>query len=124
MVLDRVSEFAYMRKVTTKVDVFSFGIIVMELVTKRRPTGVMDEDGLPITLSQLVQRALHRGVDHLHTIVDPHLASFDSKEEQVLEGLLHLGLSCTSSDPDTRPDMEQLLTSLSKIQKMALNAEI
>lgn len=121
MVLDRVSEFAYMRKVTTKVDVFSFGIIVMELVTKRRPTGVMDEDGLPITLSQLVQRALHRGVDHLHKIVDPHL-SFDSKEEQVLEGLLHLGLSCTSSDPDTRPHMEQLLTSLSKIQKMALNA--
>lgn len=30
----------------TKVDIFSFGIIVMEFLTKQRPTGLMEENGL------------------------------------------------------------------------------
>ncbi|KAL0328957.1 UNVERIFIED_CONTAM: LRR receptor-like serine/threonine-protein kinase FLS2 [Sesamum calycinum] len=111
-------EFAYMRKVTTKVDVFSFGIIVMELIAKTRPTGLTDEDGLPITLSQLVQQALQQGINRLYEILDPHLKSYDSKKQEALEGLLHLALSCTTPNPDDRPDMEQVLSSLSKIRKM------
>ncbi|KAL0321348.1 UNVERIFIED_CONTAM: LRR receptor-like serine/threonine-protein kinase FLS2 [Sesamum radiatum] len=107
-VVSYVPEFAYMRKVTTKVDVFSFGIIVMELITKTRPTGLMDKDGLPITLSQLVQQALQQGINRLYEILDPHLKSYDSKKQEALEGLLHLALSCTSPDPDDRPDMEQI----------------
>lgn len=114
-----VSELAYMRKVTTKVDVFSFGIIVMELLTKRRPTGLTAEDGSPITLSQLVQQALQHGISGLHQILDPQLTSYTSKKQEVLEGLLHLALSCSSPDPDNRPDMEEVLSSLSKIRKIA-----
>lgn len=113
-----VPEFAYMKKVTTKVDVFSFGIIVMELITKTRPTGLMDEDGLPITLSQLVQQALQQGINRLYEVLDPHFKSYDSEKQEALEALLHLALSCTSPNPDDRPDMEQVVPSLSKIRKM------
>ncbi|KAL6553172.1 LRR receptor-like serine/threonine-protein kinase fls2 [Orobanche gracilis] len=112
-------EFAYMRKVTTKVDVFSFGIIIMELITRKRPTGLTDDDGFPITLSQLVEQALERGIDGLDQVLDSDLTSCDTEKQEVLEGLLHLALSCTSAEPDIRPDMEQVSCSLSKIRKMA-----
>ncbi|KAL2524324.1 LRR receptor-like serine/threonine-protein kinase FLS2 [Abeliophyllum distichum] len=111
-------EFAYMRKVTTKVDIFSFGMIVMELITLKRPTGLTGEEGLPITLSQLVQKALEYGINGVLQIVDPQLALYTTKKPEVLEGLLHLALSCTSTDPENRPDMEKVLSSLSKLSKM------
>lgn len=120
MVLLYASEVAYMRKVTTKVDVFSFGIVVMEVMTKKRPTGLTAGDGSPITLSELVHRALQPGTEGgLERIVDPNLtSSTDKVSHEALEGLLHLALSCTSQDPENRPNMDQVLASLSKIRSM------
>ncbi|CAN4078249.1 unnamed protein product [Withania somnifera] len=112
------TEFAYTRKVTTKVDVFSFGVIVMEIITKRRPTSLTGVDELPITLHQIVQNALANGINKLVQIVDPTSASYVSKKQNVAEGLLNLALSCTSPDPENRPDMVQVLSSLSKLSKM------
>ncbi|KAL6544911.1 LRR receptor-like serine/threonine-protein kinase fls2 [Orobanche minor] len=112
-------EFAYMRKVTTEVDVFSFGIIIMELITRKRPRGLTGDNGFPITLSQLVEQALERGIDGLDQVLDPDLTSCATEKQEVLEGLLHLALSCTSAEPHIRPDMEQVSCSLSKIRKMA-----
>ncbi|GMP73900.1 hypothetical protein CsSME_00031491 [Camellia sinensis var. sinensis] len=110
-------EFAYMRKVTTKVDVFSFGIIVMELLTKRRPTGLTQEDGLSITLPQLVERALANGINRLLHVVDPLLASQVSKEQEMVEAILKLALSCTCTAPEDRPDMDEILSSILKLSK-------
>ncbi|KAL6542729.1 LRR receptor-like serine/threonine-protein kinase fls2 [Orobanche hederae] len=112
----RDGEFAYMRKVTTEVDVFSFGIIIMELTW---PTGLTGDNGFPITLSQLVEQALERGIDGLDQVSDPDLTSCATEKQEVLEGLLHLALSCRSAEPDIRPDKEQVSCSLSKILKMA-----
>ncbi|MCD7455150.1 LRR receptor-like serine/threonine-protein kinase fls2 [Datura stramonium] len=78
-------EFAYMRKVTTKVDVFSFGVIVMEIITKRRPTSLTGADELPMTLHQIVQNALANGINKLVQIVDPNLATICLKQD-VVEG--------------------------------------
>lgn len=91
----------------------------MELITKRRPTELTGEDGLPITLPQLVQQTLALGINHLPEVLDPHLIPHTSQKHEVLEVLLHLALSCTSPDPENRPDMEQVSSSLSKIRKMA-----
>ncbi|KAL7212601.1 hypothetical protein ACSBR2_015315 [Camellia fascicularis] len=110
-------EFAYMRKVTTKVDVFSFGIIVMELLTKRRPTGLTQEDGLSITLPQLVERALANGINRLLHVVDPLLASQVSKEQEMVEALLKLALSCTCTAPEDRPNIDEILSSILKLSK-------
>lgn len=108
-----------MRAVTTKVDVFSFGVIVMEFITKRRPTG-LTEEGSPITLRQLVQKALARGIDGLTQVVDPHLAPYVCAEQEIIEGLLSLALSCTNTEPEDRPNMKEALYSLSKLSKLSL----
>lgn len=106
-----------MRKVTTKVDVFSFGIIVMEFLTKRRPTGLIQEDGLPVTLPQLVERALENGSKGVLQIVDLQLSSHSSKEQEIVAELLKLALSCTCSSPEDRPHMVEVDSSLLKLSK-------
>ncbi|GJR98224.1 LRR receptor-like serine/threonine-protein kinase FLS2 [Tanacetum coccineum] len=110
-------EFAYMRKLTTKVDVFSFGIIVMEFITRKRPTGLTEVEGTQITLPQLVDRALSDGHNELIKIVDPYLLTNFSKNRVIVEQLLKLALSCTKMDPKDRPDMNQVMNSLSLISK-------
>ncbi|MFS7931825.1 putative protein kinase RLK-Pelle-LRR-XII-1 family [Helianthus anomalus] len=107
-------EFAYMRKVTTKVDIFSFGIVMMEFITRKRPTGLTEDD---ITLPQLIEQSLSNGINGLIEIVDPDLASDSSTKHDVVEQILQLALCCTRSDPDDRPDMNEILSSLTKISK-------
>lgn len=107
-----------MRKVTTKVDVFSFGIIVMEFLTKQRPTGLMEENGLPMSLHQLVEKALANGMKNILQVLDPMLASNISKEqEEIAEELLKLALVCSNPNPDNRPNMNEVLSTLLKLKK-------
>ena len=100
-------------------DVVSFGIIVMELITKRSPTGLTEEERSSITLPQLVQKALKSGTKRLLQVVDPHLVPYVSKKQEATEGLLNLALSCTSPDPEDRPDMEEVLSCLSKLRQLS-----
>ncbi|KAI7755138.1 hypothetical protein M8C21_026008, partial [Ambrosia artemisiifolia] len=108
-------EFAYMRKVTTKVDVYSFGVIIMELITRKRPTGLTEEDGIQMTLPQLIEQALSKGMNEVIEVVDPDLASDFSTKHGVVEEILQLAVCCTRADPDDRPDMNEVLSSLTKI---------
>lgn len=111
------TEFAYMRKVTTKADVFSFGVIVMEFLTKKRPTGSFEESGVPVTLQQYIKKCLDHGSEGFAHFLDPHLISSveTDVEEEKLVKLLELALSCTQQNPDDRPDMNEVLTALLKI---------
>ncbi|CAM8914778.1 unnamed protein product [Rhodiola kirilowii] len=114
-------EFAYMRKVTTKIDVFSFGVILMEILTKRRPTGLGDQNGSPYTLRQLVE-SVYVTTDtmsnRLVDVVDPALVLNDLVEcEDAIHDVLKLALSCTWANPDARPNMDEVLSSLLKLRK-------
>ncbi|GAU40648.1 hypothetical protein TSUD_83260 [Trifolium subterraneum] len=107
-------KFAYMKKVTTKVDVFSFGIIVMEFLTRKRPTGLSEEDSSLISLRDVVAKAVANGTEQIINIVDPELITKDHGE--VLEELFKLSLCCTFSDPEHRPNMNEVLSALVKLK--------
>ncbi|PON39957.1 Tyrosine-protein kinase [Parasponia andersonii] len=114
-----LSEFAYMSKVTTKVDVFSFGTIVMEFLTKQRPTGLIEEDGMPISLRQLVEKALENGRAKLLQILDPELVlSVYKQQEEILEELFKLALFCTNPNPEDRPNMKDVVSTLLKLKSV------
>jgi LRR receptor-like serine/threonine-protein kinase FLS2 len=103
-----------MKKVTTKVDVFSFGIIVMEFLTRKRPTGLSEEDSSLISLRDVVAKAVANGTEQIINIVDPELITKDNGE--VLEELFKLSLCCTFSDPEHRPNMNEVLSALVKLK--------
>lgn len=95
----------------------------MEFLTGRRPTGLDEENGLPITLSQLVEKALENGINGILQLIDPLLAPNISKNHGVVEDLLKLAVSCTCPVPEDRPRMEEILSSLSKLSKILLPPE-
>ncbi|CAN0879549.1 Leucine-rich repeat receptor-like protein kinase PXC2 [Linum grandiflorum] len=97
-------------KITEKCDVYGFGVLVLEVVTARRPVEYMEDD--VVVLSDTVRGALEDG--KVEEIVDPNLRGNFPSDEAI--PLVKLGLICASQVPSNRPDMEEVLNILDMIQ--------
>lgn len=87
-----------------KSDIYSFGIVILELVTGRSPT---DPDFREKDLATWVCSTLYKkGIDH---VLDPSLNS-ESKEH--ICRVLDIGLLCTSTFPINRPSMRRVVKML------------
>ncbi|CAI9117254.1 OLC1v1018603C1 [Oldenlandia corymbosa var. corymbosa] len=96
-------------RVSEKCDVFGFGVLILEIVTGRRPVEY-GEDNVVI-LSDHVRVLLDQG--NVLDCVDPSLESYH--EEEVLP-VLKLALVCTSQIPSSRPSMEEVVQILQVIK--------
>ncbi|XP_050111123.1 putative leucine-rich repeat receptor-like serine/threonine-protein kinase At2g24130 [Malus sylvestris] len=118
-------EYALGKTISTEGDVFSFGVLLLEIVTGRRPTDVLAHEGS--TLHEWVKRQyLHR----LDPIVQQALdrCAADSMPKQynkvwrdvVLE-LIELGLMCTRYTPSLRPNMQDVAHEIGRLKDYISN---
>jgi LRR receptor-like serine/threonine-protein kinase FLS2 len=107
-----------MRSVSPRADVFSFGILIMELFTKRRPTGKIEEDGVPMTLQQLVGNTLSRGLEDVASVLDPGMKVGTEADLSAAADTLSLAAWCAAFEPADRPDMNAVLSGLLKISRV------
>ncbi|WOK94042.1 hypothetical protein Cni_G02744 [Canna indica] len=113
-------EYAYSSNATTKGDVYSFGILVLEVVTRKRPTDEMFEGGM--SLQRWVKSHYHSWME---TIIDSSLASTvrhqtpEAKRmwEIAITELLELGLLCTQESPSSRPTMMDAADDLDRLKR-------
>lgn len=103
------TEYGAGNVVSTNGDIYSYGILVLEMVTGKRPTDSIFGQGM--SLRRYVEMALHKGT--IMEVVDMRLslslknevidaiASNNTKVE-ALVSLLRLGLSCSEEMPTTR----------------------
>ncbi|XP_071682588.1 probable receptor-like protein kinase At1g49730 isoform X3 [Lolium perenne] len=93
-------EYVVTQELTAKSDVYSYGVLMLELVTGR-PV-VQDNRSLVEWSRELI------GTDYrLHELVDPAVAdTFDLDELQVMADVIHW---CTHRDGGARPSMKQVL---------------
>lgn len=96
-------------RVNERCDVYGFGVVVLELVTGRRPVEYGEDD--VVILVDQVRALLERGA--ALDCVDPRLGPFP--EDEVLP-VLKLGLVCTSQIPSSRPSMAEVVQILQVIK--------
>lgn len=96
-------------------NVYSFGVVLFEMVTGRLPYSV--DNG------SLEDWALHylQGDRPLKEMVDPAIASFQEEQLQQISALIK---SCVHADQEKRPTMKQVCERLKEITKISPEAAV
>ncbi|XP_047085414.1 putative receptor-like protein kinase At3g47110 [Lolium rigidum] len=107
-------------QVSTAADVYSFGVILLEIFIRKSPTDDTFKDGLSIAKFAEINFP-----DKMLQIVDPQLAQelylrqeapvADDSAVHCLRSVLDVGLCCTKSSPSERISMEEVAAKLHRI---------
>ncbi|KAB5538020.1 hypothetical protein DKX38_015553 [Salix brachista] len=113
-------EYAVTGRVTTKVDVFSFGVILMEMITGRKALDVTQpEDSLHLVTWF---RRMHVNKDTFRKAIDPTI-NLDEETLGSISTVADLAGHCTVREPYQRPDMGHVVNVLSSLVEIWKPAE-
>ncbi|KAK8919302.1 eucine-rich repeat receptor-like protein kinase [Platanthera zijinensis] len=96
--------------ISEKCDVYGFGVLVLEIVTGKKPVEYAEDD--VVILCDTVRGLLE--VDRVEACLDEKLRGKFPIEETV--PVIKLGLICTSQMPSSRPDMAEVVNLLELIR--------
>ncbi|CAL5445297.1 unnamed protein product [Camellia sinensis] len=100
----RAPEVTDPRKVSQKADVYSFGVLVLELLTGKAPThALLNEEG--VDLPRWVQSIVKE--EWTSEVFDIELLRYQSVEDEMVQ-LLQLAIDCAAQYPDNRPSMSDV----------------
>ncbi|ONI10113.1 hypothetical protein PRUPE_4G027800 [Prunus persica] len=101
-------EYAMYGQFSVKSDVYSLGVLILEIVTGKKNTNFYNSDGGEDLLSY-AWRHWRDGTSL--ELLDPNLR--DSYEKTEVIRCVHIGLLCVQENPDERPTMQSIVLMLS-----------
>ncbi|KAF6135746.1 hypothetical protein GIB67_028602 [Kingdonia uniflora] len=102
-------EYGYMMKITEKSDVYSYGVVVLEVLTGKQPIDPTIPDGLHV-VDWVRQGRVGK------ELLDPSLrARSDSEIDEMMQAL-GVALLCVNPSPDERPTMKDVAAMLKEIR--------
>ncbi|XP_050287477.1 LRR receptor-like serine/threonine-protein kinase EFR [Quercus robur] len=110
-------EYGSEGRVSTKCDIYSYGIILLEMITRKKPTDEM-------FVGDLGMRQWIASLPDRMEVVDDGLLSIEAGRDvtvmqTILSSILELGLRCSEELPDERPEIKDVVAKVNKI-KLAL----
>ena len=105
-------------KVSTEGDVYSYGILLLEMFTGRRPTDNKFQDGH--TLHSFVKTSLPERV--MEVIDQPLLLEADErgKMRECIIAVLRIGITCSMESPKDRMEIGDVANKLHSIKNLFL----
>lgn len=107
------AEYASMIKITEKSDVYSYGVVLLEIITGKKPVDPSFPDGQHVI--QWVRDHLKSKRDPID-IIDQKLQGHPDTQIQEMLQALGIALLCTSNRPDDRPTMKDVVALLKEIK--------
>jgi hypothetical protein len=116
-------EWILNHSITSKVDVYSYGIVVLEMITGKSATKDVDvgngEERLGLVIWLREKR--NESISWVKEIMDPNIEEgFDENE---VEALAEVALQCVEEEKDKRPTMSHVVEVLQKISRKNDNQE-
>ncbi|EOX91209.1 Kinase family protein / peptidoglycan-binding LysM domain-containing protein, putative [Theobroma cacao] len=99
--------------VSTKLDVYAFGVLLLEIITGKEAAAFYGEEYM--NLSDILSNVLHEkdGQESLKHFIDPFMLENYPSELAIL--VVKLINTCLKKDPTARPAMHEIVQSLSRI---------
>ncbi|KAL2226896.1 receptor-like protein kinase [Sesamum indicum] len=104
-------ENAYSTRLTDKSDVYSYGVILLELLCRKLPVDPSFGEGLDII--SWVRKVVH-GYNDYFCCLDEEIQYWEKEDLHEALQMMDLALQCTEMYPDNRPSMREVVGSLLK----------
>ncbi|KAJ1375166.1 putative serine/threonine-protein kinase [Sesbania bispinosa] len=109
-------EWVFNLPITSKVDVYSYGIVILEMITGKNVTRDIDIiDGVEkqhLSMVAWLREKQNKGSVWVNEILDPTVEG--SHDENQMEALARVALQCVEEEKDKRPTMSQVVEMLQK----------
>ncbi|GLJ11531.1 hypothetical protein SUGI_0169990 [Cryptomeria japonica] len=106
-------EYGYTMKITEKIDVYSYGVMLLEVLTGKQPIDPSFRDGMHIL--DWVKESLEHKRDAVE-VLDPRLQGRPDSQIQEMLQALGTALLCVNSNPEERPTMKDVAALLKEIK--------
>nr|GMD57492.1 probable LRR receptor-like serine/threonine-protein kinase At3g47570 [Ipomoea batatas] len=113
MLDESIPEYGFGSRPSKAGDVYSLGILILEMLTGRRPTDELFKDGL--NLHSYAKAALpDRGMEIAHPKI---VQETDDKFQVCLVSMITIGVACSMESPADRMSIHDVVSELSKAKK-------